>query len=550
MQRLFLRYSLDYLKRNFTIIMHFATEEPRMPHRLKSSPPFLSRRQILAVACALGAAWGLPSMAAAQDREHATLAMVAEPQTLDPMVSSTDLVGTIMQHVYETLYTFDAHWNVVPMLAESLPIISDNGKVYTIALRQGVRLHNGRELDADDIVASLNRWIEQSPRGKAVGKQVEHIQTKDPKTVEIALKTPYAPLLAQFALPSSMAAIMAKESIATPLKDFVGTGPYQFKERRPDQYLLLERFDQYSTRNEPASGYGGRREAHIRELRFVPVPNANTRVEGALAGQYDFADLLPTEALSRLEKASGKTAPVMTPTFGFPYLVLNTKEGVMANQQLRQAVQLALGENEMLMAGFGDPRFFTVEANHFPEGSPFFSTAGSDQYNQRNAPKARELASKAGYKGEPIRILTSRQYDFHYNMALLMAEQFKRAGLKPELNVVDWATLVQRRNDPKLWDIYVTHSGQFPEPMLSPPQLGDGAPGWWQTPGKQAALAALNAESDPAKRGALWDKVQQIIYDEVPYINVGKFNSLSAKSLALENYTPMTWPFFWNARIK
>jgi ABC-type transport system substrate-binding protein len=58
------------------------------------------------------------------------------------------------------------------------------------------------------------------------------------------------------------------------------------------------------------------------------------------------------------------------------------------------------------------------------------------------------LAAKAGYKGEPVRILTSRQYDFHYNMALLMAEQLKRAGFKPELNVVDWATLVQRRNDP------------------------------------------------------------------------------------------------------
>ncbi len=59
-------------------------------------------------------------------------------------------------------------------------------------------------------------------------------------------------------------------------------------------------------------------------------------------------------------------------------------------------------------------------------------------------------------------------------MALIMAEQLKRAGFKAELNVVDWATLVQRRGDSKLWDIYITHSGQFPEPMLSPPQLGDG----------------------------------------------------------------------------
>ena len=135
------------------------------------------------------------------------------------------------------------------------------------------------------------------------------------------------------------------------------------------------------------------------------------------------------------------------------------------------------------------------------------------------------------------------------NMALVMAEQLKRAGMKPELQVVDWATLVQRRNDPKLWDIYITHSGQFPEPMLSPPQLSEGAPGWWSSPAKQSALTAFNQEMDPAKRGALWGKVQQVVYDEVPYINVGKFNSLSARAQRLEGYVPSAWPFFWNARV-
>ena len=510
---------------------------------------FIQRPAVLALAALLLGSVGGAALAQAP-RNHATLAMVAEPQTLDPMASTADLVGTIMQHVFEPLYTFDAKWNVVPMLAESLPKVSADGKTYSITLRKGVMLHSGRELNADDVVASLQRWMDVSPRGKAVGKELEAIKAKGPLGVEIVLKGPYAPLVAQLALPSGMAAIMAKESIATPLASFVGTGPYKFKERKPDAYVLLTRFDKYSARKEPASGYGGKREALIEELRFVPVPSANTRVEGALAGQYDFADLLPVEALPRLEKAAGKTLPIMTPSFGFPYLVLNTKEGVAANQLLRQAIQTAIGEGEMLAAGFGDTRFFTAEGNHFPKGSPFYSTAGTEQYNQRNAKHAKELAEKAGYKGEPIRVLTSRQYDFHYNMALLMAEQLKRAGFKVDLNVVDWATLVQRRNDAKLWDIYITHSGQFPEPMLSPPQLGDGAPGWWSSPAKQAALTAFNQQSDPAKRAALWGKVQQVVYDEVPYINVGKFASLSAKSPALEGYVPATWPFFWNAKIK
>jgi peptide/nickel transport system substrate-binding protein len=489
-------------------------------------------------------AWAAPAKGGA-----ANLAMVGEPQGLDPMITTADLVGTIMQHVYEPLYTFDANWNVAPMLAESLPQVSKDGLGYTIPLRKGVRFHNGREMTAADVVASLQRWIELSPRGKSVGKEVASLSAKDSHTVELKLKAPYAPLLSQLALPSGLAAIMAKESIAPQLKDFIGTGPYKFKERRPDQFTVLVRWDGYSPRKEAPSGFAGRREALLDELRFVPVPNANTRVEGSLSGQFHYADLLPVETIGRLEKAGGNVVPIVTRNFGFPYMVFNTREGVLASQPVRKALRTAIGEGELLAAGFGDNRFFVVEPNFFPKGTPYYSAAGSSMYNERNPLAAKDKAGKAGYNGQPVRIMASRQYEFHYNMALVLAEQLKKAGFKAELQVVDWATLVQRRNDPKLWDIYITHSGLFPEPMLSPPQLGDGAPGWWDSPAKKASLSAFNQETNPAKRGALWGGVQQVIYDEVPFIEVGKFNSLSARSAKLEGYVPSTWPFFWNTGL-
>ena len=479
----------------------------------------------------------------------ANLAMVGEPQGLDPMTSTADLVGTIMQHVYEPLYTFDANWNIAPMLAEGLPVVSKDGLTYSITLRKGVMLHNGRELNAEDAVASLNRWMELSPRGKAVGKEVASLTTKGTYGLELKLKTLYAPLLAQLALPSGMAVIMAKESIAPQLKDFIGTGPYKFKERKPDQYTVLVRHDAYSPRKEAPSGYAGRREALLDELRFVPVPNANTRVEGALSGQFQYADLLPVDAIGRVEKAGAAVVPIVTKNFGFPYIVFNTKEGVMASQPMRRAVQASVGTGEMLAGGFGDNRFFVVESNFFPKGTPYYSTAGTELYNQRNPIVGKDLANKAAYTGQPIRIMASRQYEFHYNMALVMAEQLKKAGFKTDLQIVDWATLVQRRNDPKLWDVYFTHSGLFPEPMLSPPQLGDGAPGWWDSPAKKASLAAFNQETNLSKRGPLWGKVQQTVYDEVPFIEVGKFNALSVRSTKLEGYTPSTWPFFWNTGL-
>jgi peptide/nickel transport system substrate-binding protein len=504
-----------------------------------------TRRNLLTAGALAVFGLALPTVAFAQS---ANLAMVGEPQSLDPMASSADLVGTIMQHVYEPLYTFDEKWALQPMLAAAMPEIGDGGKSYSIAIREGVKLHNGRDLSAEDVVVSLKRWMEMTPRGKAIAKTLAGIEAKGPATVVITLTAPNPALTAHLALPSGFAAIMAKESIANPLTEFVGTGPYKFKERKADQFVVLVKHDGYSPRSEAASGYAGKREAKIPELRFIPVPNANTRVEGTIAGQYQFADQLPVESFKKVSSAAGVKAELTMP-YGFPYIPLNTKQGPFANLKVRQAFQMALSNTEMLMAAFGDEKFFAAAAEHFPKGSPFYSDAGASAYDKADAAGAKKLLAEAKYDGAPIRILNSKQYDFHHRIALVLAENLKAAGFQVQLDVVDWATLVQRRGDANLWDVYITHSPFLPEPMLSPPQLGDDAPGWWKTPAKDAALAAFNSEVDPAKRAALWAKVQQVVYDEVPYVRIGNFASLAGLSAKLKGYKPMPWPAFWNTEL-
>lgn len=503
------------------------------------------RRFIRTIGALAAFGMALPSPVFAQS---ANLAMVGEPQSLDPMASSADLVGTIMQHVYEPLYTFDEKWALQPMLAAAMPEIADGGKKYTIKLREGVKLHNGRDMNADDVVASLKRWMEMTPRGKAIAKGLAGIEAKGAATVEISLNAPNPALVAHLALPSGFAGIMAKESIANPLTEFVGTGPYKFKERKPDQFVVLVKHEGYAARSEAASGYAGKREARIPELRFIPVPNANTRVEGTIAGQYQFADQLPVESFKKVSGAAGVKAELTMP-YGFPYIPLNTRQGPFADVKLRQAFQMALSDTEMLMAAFGDPKFFAAAAEHFPKGSPFYSDAGASAYDKADAAGAKKLLAEAKYDGAPIRILNSKQYDFHHRIALVLAENLKAAGFQTQLDVVDWATLVQRRSDPGVWDVYITHSPFLPEPMLSPPQLGDDAPGWWKTPAKEAALAAFNREADPVKRAALWAKVQQVVYDEAPYVRVGNFASLAGLSAKLKGYKPMPWPAFWNTEL-
>ena len=509
-----------------------------------------SRRDFARLAASAGALSLLPmsTSAFAQNANSVNLAMIGEPQTLDPMASTADLVSGIMMHVYESLYTWDADLNPKPMLAADMPKVSPDGLVYEIELRRGVKLHSGRELDVEDVIASLNRWMEMTPRGKSVAASLNKIEAKGVSGLVISLKAPVPALLTHMALPSGYAAIMAKETIATPLVNFVGTGPYAFQERKPDQYVILTKFAGYSARSEPPSGYAGKREAKITELRFIPVPNPNTRVEGVVAGQYHFAEQLPVESYKRVA-ATPSIKPLLVAPYGFPYLVLNTKQGQFAEKKIRQAFQLALKESDLLLAAFGDEKFFRATAAHFPKNSPFFSTAGEAAYNRGDAAAAKKLLADGKYDGSPIRILNSKQYEFHHRIALVMGEQLQAAGFKTQLDVVDWATLVQRRADPAVYDVYVTHSTYLPEPMLSPPQLGAGAPGWWDTPAKTAALAAFNAESDPVKRGALWAKVQEVVYDEVPYIRVGDFAALSATSASMNGLVPMPSPAFWNVSL-
>ncbi len=478
-----------------------------------------------------------------------TVATIGEPPTLDPMVSTADLVGIVSQHIFETLYTFDASWKPTPLLAAALPDISADGKTYAIKLRQGVKFHDGTEMTSKDVVASLERWTKVASRGKQTATMIQKIEAVDPLTVRITLSAPYAPLVSLLAFNNSAAIILPASKQAEPLTEFIGTGPYKLKERKPDQYIQLERFDGYQSPPGDSNGYGGARHQYLDEIRFVPVPDANTRVEAAISGQYDYVDSIPVESYDRI-KSSDASEPVMLKPFGMAVFVLNSGEGITKNKALRQAVQVALGDEDMMIAAFGSKDFYSADAALYPEGFAWHTQAGVEgHYNVADPAKAGELLKQAGYKGEPLRILTSRQYEFHYKMAQVAAEYLKAAGFTVDLQVVDWATLTQRRGDPKLWDIYITHSPFLPEPSLIG-MLSTSAPGHWDTPDRANAVNAFNAESDPQKRVALWADVQKVIMDEVPFIKVGDFNAVSAKSRKLEGVTPAPWPYFWNASVK
>ncbi|TPW30750.1 ABC transporter substrate-binding protein [Pararhizobium mangrovi] len=502
---------------------------------------------------AAAAVTALPAMQAyAQDAKKGddvvTVAIIGEPPTLDPMLSTADVVSIVTQHFFETLYTFDSHWKVRPLLAKSMPKITDDGRTYTIPIREGVTFQDGSKMDAHDVVASLKLWEKVATRGQGVADTIESVTASDDNTVVIKLKKAYAPLLSLLAFSNSAAAIVPQEDIdGEKLTKLIGTGPYKLAEHKPDQYIKLTRFDGYTSRTEPADGTFGERKQIPAEIDFVPVPDGNTRIEGAVAGQYDYADGLSTEAYDRLEK-SDKIKPVLLNNFGWPIFAFNLKAGLMTNLKMRQAVEAALAPNDMLLAAFGDKKFFGTDAALFPKKYVWHNEEGSDLYAQADPQKAAKLLKEAGYDGTPLRILTSHQYEFHYQMAQVAKAYLEQAGFKVKLDVVDWATLTERRDNPKLWDIYITHSPFLPEPALTSLYSASSRLGW-DDPEKNKLLADFTSTTDQKKREELFAKLQKMVWQQVPFYKVGSFSALSAENPKMSGVPQTPWPFFWNAQF-
>jgi peptide/nickel transport system substrate-binding protein len=476
------------------------------------------------------------------------IATIGEPPTLDPGATTADVVGMIGQHFFETLYAFGHGFAVKPLLAAAMPDVTDAGKIYTIPLRKGVKFHNGKEMTSADVVPSIKRWLEKSVRGGQVSPMVKSVAAVDAYTVKIELSAPHTPLLALLAIPTSMAIIIPAENCEGDLKDYTGTGPYKFEEHQPDRYIRVTRFDGYVASADDADLYAGKRTAFADELRFIPVPNANTRLEGALAGQYQYSDQLPIENYNRLV-GQAAVEPVMTDPYGWPIMFLNCREGKMTNLKMRQAVQAALSQEDMMAIAFGEPEFYSADGALYPEGYFYYSDKGLDLYNQNNPEKAKQLLKEANYDGSPVRILTSMQYEFHFKMAQVSAENLRAAGMEVQLDVVDWATLTQQRGDPSKWDLYYTHSPFVPDPFLNN-FFNDEYPGWWVDAKKTELANAFNAEPDLNKRAAIFGELQQYAMETAANIKIGNFNMLAGKAKNVKGYEPSSWPSFWNVSVE
>lgn len=475
------------------------------------------------------------------------IAFYQRPPSLDPHISTSAANGMVTRHIFEGLMAPNENSEPVPMLAESVDV-SDDGGTYTFHLREGVLFHNGKEMTSEDVVASMERWVENNSSVDLIydGSTWEAI---DEYTVELQLERPKTGVLDTLVPVLQAPAIMPKEVIesadAAGITEYIGTGPFMMEEYLTDQYIHLKKFADYEPVELEASGLAGKKEALLDDIYFEFVTDASTRIAGITSGEYDVAYNIPYDNYEKLDADPNINTLV---ALGSPnFLIFNKKNKLFENQTLRQAVAAALDVEEILQASYVHEDFYELDHGYMSKHTDWYSEAGKEYYNPKNIEKAKELLEEAGYDGEEFTMLTSQDVPTNYSAAVVIQEQMKQIGVNVNIGDYDWATVSELREDPDEWGFYVNGATEVNIPaqvLVLGPSMG-----WGSADDKHLVNLhneIIHAESEE-KAKELWDELQEYAWSEyMPAAKIGNTYSLNVARSNVEGITTYHSLVLWN----
>lgn len=488
----------------------------------------------------------------AETKSTLQMALGQQPNTIDPLVTTATATAYAAKPIFESLLTLNENFEIAPMLAETYEV-SEDGKTITFKLRSGIKFHNGEEMTVDDVLASMNRWMEMSSQAKASLADAKW-EKVDEETIELQLEEPSLIALFTVAEQNQQAAVMPKEIAEAAgengVDEYIGTGPFQFVEWKTDQYIHYTKFEDYQPRTEPASGLAGEKIALVDDVYWNFVPDESTRISGLISGEYDVSIGVSPDNVQQIEATEGIEPEIWT--YGMELLVFNKKEGVFKEQKMRQAINAALDFEAVLLASFGADHFFELEHGIFQSNmEDWYVDTGKDKYNQKDVEQTQQLLEEAGYDGEEITILTSREYPHYYNAAVAVQQQLEQAGLNVKLDIYDWATLLDRRSDPELWDIFFTgwDTQVIPHGYAFIDSKTEWA-GWTNSPEMDELLEEIGdaATQEEAKEAVA--KLQEEFWEYLPVVNLGLFKNTDGYSDKVSGFENFIGPTIWNVSVE
>jgi peptide/nickel transport system substrate-binding protein len=495
-----------------------------------------------------------------EDPSAVTMIIESSPNNLDLRQGTDAQSERVGGVIFDALVKKDEHYELQPWLATSWE--QPDALTWVFHLRDGVRFHDGRPLEAEDVVYTIESLIDGAVGNLVTAKSgsfanVEGAEAKDRLTVVVHMKRPDAGLL--FNVSDGLFGVVPRGSG----KDFglhpVGSGPFKFVSAVQDKEVIVERNDDYWAGSAPVPP-GARR---IERVRFEVVPDAITSALELKKGSADLAsnvvtlDMVHTlESAPNLKVESGPSSAVV-------YVTFNVTDNLLKDKRVRQAVACAIDRQAIVDAIWrGQARLANTL---LPVGH--WAAATNDELAQypHDVARAQRLLEEAGFPagrdGVRLRLTMKTSTDETTRlMAAVLQQQLRAAGIRLEIRSAEFGTFysdvtkgafqiyalrwIGSNEDPDIFR-YAYASGSFP------PKGGNR--GRYSNARVDALLLEAAASSDRVVRKRDYVAVQQILAEDLPGIPLWYPNNEVVHTRRVEGVRPRgagTFDFLREASVK
>ncbi len=479
------------------------------------------RSPLAATAAAVTAAIPLVRPAVAQQSKVLRFVPHANLTLLDP-IFTTALVS--INHgwaIYDTLFSATSKFELRPQMADGYTL-SDDGRTYTIKLRDNLKFHNGEKVRAQDAAPSLARWAARETMGQTLWKFVDVCEAQDDRTIRIVLEAEDCRCScprsrrAGASMPFIVPEHVAKSESCSSRTALLGhrlrtTLKFVKSEFVPGSHVVYEKNTDYVPRQEPVEWTSGGKVVHFDRVEWEDHPG---RRDGG-GWRCGTARLTGHEQVHPDLVANLRENPDMeigsaNPTGFNAVLRFNHLHPPFNNLGIRRAVMMAVNQEDYMAAiTGGDPTAYRVCKAMLPCGTRHSRETGGPVM-QANLEKARAMLKEAGYKGEKVVIISPSEFPTIGPLGEVTNDVLTKLGMNVEFVSTDWGTVTQRRaskEPPEKGGWSLLHTW-FPSNIAMTPVeqffirgLGQtGWFGWWPTIRRSSSLCG-NGCWRPIRRG-------------------------------------------------
>ncbi|MDO5572910.1 MAG: ABC transporter substrate-binding protein [bacterium] len=340
--------------------------------------------------------------------------------SLDPHVAVAAGTKEVLFNIYEGLVKPDSDGNLIPAVASEYAV-SEDEKTFTFTLREGIKFHNGNPVTVEDVKYSIEKCADTTDGDPLVEaySNIERIETPDDRTIEIVLKEPNNDFL------SYMTTAILPADNASPDTEPIGTGPYLYVSRSPQENFVVKRFDDY---------WGT--PAYIENVIFKVCPNTDTIVMDLRGGSIDMYARLTSAQINELDDQFDIYEGTMNLVQA---LYLNNAVKPFDDVRVRQAMCYAVNQQEIFDLTF-DGKGTEIGSSMFPAFGKYYIPELADVYNQ-DLDKAKELMKEAGYEnGFSMTITVPSNYQPHIDTAQVLVEQLKAINIDASIELIEWSS--------------------------------------------------------------------------------------------------------------